>query len=91
MDIYTIKNLYPNQDVLVFFEEGTPRHEIKSKGAGPMHFIDQETGEDVFAHQIDHPGQPETKMVERTEREVIQPKVELWMRETFALVDKEMR
>lgn len=91
MDIYTIRNLYPNQDVLVFFEEGTPRHEIRSKGTTPMHWIDVETGEDVYAHQIDHPGQPATRMVERTEREVIQPRVELWMRETFALVDKEMR
>lgn len=91
MDIYTIKNLYPNQDVLIFFEEGTPRHEIRSKGAGPLHWIDEETGEDVFAYSVSHPGQPATRMVERAEREVIQPRVELWIRETLALTDKEMR
>ena len=91
MDLYTIKNLYPNQDVLIFFEEGTKRHEIRPKGAGRLHWTDEDTGEDVFAKQVDHPGTPATKMVERTEREVIQPRVELWMRQTFAMVDKETR
>jgi len=91
MDVYTIANLYPNQDVLIFFEEGVRKHEIRAKGEGPLHWVDSDTGEDVFAYHVDHPGIPETRMVERTEREVINPRVELWMTQTLKMVDEVVR
>lgn len=91
MDVYTIRNLYPNQDVIIFFEEGTPRHEIKPRRRRFLHWIDEETGEDVFARSVDHPGMAATKMVERTVEQVINPRVELWMRQTLAMVGQETR
>jgi len=91
MDVYTIRNLYPNQDVLIFFEEGTPRHDIPSGGKTLMHWVDEETKEDVFARQVDHPGMAATKMVERTVEQVINPRVELWIRQTLAMVGQETR
>jgi len=91
MDIYTIKNLYPNQDVILYFEEGTKPHEIVPKRKRILFWEDPESGEDMFAKIVHHPGTVATKMIERTEREVIDPKTDLWVSQTLAMIDRETR
>ena len=91
MDIYTISNLYPNQDIILFFEEGTKRHVIDAKPGKILHWIDSKTKEDVFAKHVDHPGMKATRMLERTEKEIINPRIKLWMEQTLAMVDRETR
>jgi len=91
MDVYTIRNLYPRQEVIVYFEEGTRGHDIKPVRRQSLHWYDEDSGADVFSKGVYNPGMAATRMVERAERDVIKPRVELWMRETLALVDKEMR
>ena len=89
-DLYTIHNLYPNQDVVIFFEEGTAQHTFGPKTKKFLKFQDPDTGEDVFTKMVDNPGMPATKMMEKTEQ-VLYPRVELWQRETFAMTDREMK
>lgn len=94
MDVYTISNLYPDQEVIVFFEEGTKHHKIP-KSPMPegkfLYWIDEESGEKVFSKQVDHPGMEATRMVERTENQIIKPRVADWMKQTLAMTDQEMR
>lgn len=94
MDVYTISNLYPNQEIIVFFEHGTPHHKIP-KSPMPegkfLHWIDEETGEKIFTKQVDHPGMEASHMVERAEQQVIKPRIADWMKRTLAMTDQEMR
>lgn len=90
-DIYTIYNLYPNQDVIVFFEEGVGKHEIRPKTKKALYWIDVETGEEVFSQSVHHPGFEGTRALERTEREVVTPRMEFWAKGTFRMIDKVMR
>jgi|GEM_PF-5275398 len=89
-DVYTIYNLYPNQDVIIFFEEGVGKHEIRPKTKKYLYWIDAETGEEVFSKLVHHPGFEGTHAMERAEREIITPRMELWA-ETFKMIDREMR
>jgi len=91
MDIYTIENLYPNQDVIVIFEKGARRHEIRPRTKSWMRWESTDTGEEIFAKHVDHPGVKGSFSIERTEKEIINPRVEIWMRETLAMVDKVVR
>lgn len=90
MDIYTIRNLYPNQDVIVIFEEGAMVHQILPKKKRVLYWEDAKTGQEIFARSVHHPGVPASHMLERT-RQVIEPRIDLWMRATFAMTDAEMR
>lgn len=63
---FVIKNIYPNQDVLMYMEEGTPPHVITpSKPGGFLHFFMQ--GNEIFTKMVKHPGTKAYKMVEKTE------------------------
>ena len=90
-DLYTIFNLYPNEDVIVFFEGGTKQHSFGPKTKKFLKFQDPETGEDVFTKRVDNPGMEGTHMLERARKEVIYPKMALWRRLTLAMVAREMR
>lgn len=91
-DVYTIYNLYPNQDVIIFFEKGVKKHDIPPKNKEFLYWVDEETGEDVYTKKVvAHPGFPGTHAMERAEREIITPRMELWAIETFKMIDREMR
>ena len=89
-DIYTIRNLYPNQDVIVIFEEGAMVHTIVPKKKKILYWEDPESGEGIYAMNVHHPGVPASHMMEKTRR-ALDPKIDLWMRGTFAMVDTVVR
>lgn len=43
---------------LALFEFGARPHPIEGD---PLHWVDEETGEDVFVQHVDHPGLPEAR------------------------------
>ena len=90
MDIFTIHNLYPKQEVIVIFERGAEAHEIRPKRKKFMHWVDDDTGEDIFARMVHHPGVRASWMMKRTE-EIIHRKADDWERETMKLADEVLR
>jgi len=89
MQIYTIRNLYPEQEVVLFFEKGTTAHQIVPNRSKVLVF-ETSQGEKVFTKEAYHPGTRATKMVERTE-EIIRPRIDIWKRQTLALADRELK
>jgi len=89
-DIYTIRNLYPNQDVIMIFEEGAMVHQIFPKKKKVLYWEDPDSGEAIYAKSVHHPGVPASHMVEKTRR-ALDPKIDLWMTATFAMVDSVTR
>jgi len=89
-DIYTIRNLYPNQDVIIIFEEGAMVHQILPKKKQVLFWEDPDSGEAIYARNVHHPGVPASHMMEKT-RQGLDPRIELWQRATFAMVDTVMR
>jgi len=85
-DIYTIRNLYPNQDVIIIFEEGAMVHQILPKKKQVLYWKDPESGEEIYARNVHHPGVPASHMMEKT-RQSLDPRIELWQRATFAMMD----
>jgi len=90
MDVFMIHNLYPNQEVIVIFERGAEQHEIRPKRKKVLHWVDDESGQDVFTRHVHHPGVRASWMMKRTE-EIIQPRVQQWEKETMRLADEVMR
>lgn len=77
---YIIQNLYPDQDVLIYIEEGTPPHIIKPRKAGGfLHFF-IESGE-IFTRQVFHPGTPAYEMMASVEAELLSKVA--WLTERF--------
>lgn len=87
VESYIIENMYKDQQILVFFEEGTTPHVIKAKGKKPLHWIDEDTGEDVFARIVHHPGTPAYQMIFHAEKET-NIKWNYYIRKTFSMVDR---
>jgi len=85
-DIYTIRNLYPKQDVVAIFEDGAMVHNIVPRKKKILYWEDPESGEGIYAMNVHHPGVPASHMMEKT-RKALDPRIELWMRATFAMVD----
>ena len=77
---FVIENLYPNEDVLMYMEEGTGPHVIKpQKPGGYLHFF---IGSDeIFTRSVFHPGTPAYKMVGSVEAE-LRSKVD-WLTKRF--------
>jgi len=84
---YIIENMYPNQDVLVFMEEGTPPHIIRAKPGGVLAWTDEDTGQAMFARFVHHPGTPAYRMVAQTEKEV-NIKTDFYIQQTLKQVDR---
>jgi len=84
---FIIKNMYPNQDVILFMEEGTKPHVIRAKPGGVLAWKDEDTGQDMFARIVHHPGTPAFHMVAQTEKEV-NIKIDYYIRQTFKMTDK---
>lgn len=79
-EMFVIKNLYPDQDVLIYMEEGTPPHIITpQKSGGFLHFLIQ--GDEIFTRLVRHPGTPAYKMVGSVEAE-LRSKVD-WLTKRF--------
>jgi len=89
-DIYTIRNLYPNQDVIHIFEEGAMAHQILPNKKRVLHWEDPDSGESIYATNVHHPGVPASHMMEKTVN-ALNPKIELWQTATFAMVDSVTR
>ncbi len=88
VESYIIKNTYPNQNVILWMEEGTPPHEIRpKKPGGVLHWIDDDTGQDMFAKLVRHPGTPAYRMVAQTEKEV-NIKIDYYIQQTFTQLDR---
>lgn len=90
IETYIIQNLYPNQDILIFFEEGTKPHIIRPVKAKFLHFFIEETGEEVFTKLVRHPGTKKYAMVESVEAELT-VKVDAYIQGTFKEVDRLMK
>ena len=89
MDVFTIYNLYPQQDVVMFFEKGTPPHEIRPSKKKVLYWV-EETGEEIFTKHVHVQGMKATRMVERTEK-ILDSKIAFWITKTLQMVDKEIR
>jgi len=88
IESYIIKNIYPNQDVILWMEEGTPPHIIRpKKPGGILRWIDEDTGQEMFARLVHHPGTPAYRMVYHAEREM-NIRIDYYIAQTFALCDK---
>lgn len=83
---YLIKNIYKNQDVIMFMEEGTPQHEIRPRHKKALRFIDEDTKEVVFTKLVRHPGTPAFHMVAQTQKEVGYL-LDWYIKQTFKMVD----
>lgn len=67
---FVIKNLYPDQNILWYMEEGTEPHIITpSKPGGFLHFVLK--GNDIFTRLVKHPGTPAHQMVGKVEMELV--------------------
>lgn len=86
-EVFIIQNTYEPNMVILFFEEGTRPHTIKSKGTWPLRF--QWLGKTVYAHKVSHPGTHAYKMIEQTEH-YIKPKMDWWERQQYNLLGKIM-
>ena len=85
---FVIANIYANQDVLVFMEEGTKPHQIKSKGTWPLHFF-LDSGEEIYCRLVHHPGTVAYHMIQQTES-AAQIKIEQYIHDTRVMIDKMM-
>jgi len=82
---YVINNLYPQGEVLWWMEEGTRPHIIKAKPGGWLRWEDEDTGEEVFAKIVRHPGTKAHHMV-RKAKEIAEPLIEEYIEKTFEQV-----
>jgi len=87
-EVFIIQNTYEPNKVILFFEEGTVPHEIKSRGTYPLHFW--WLGKEIYAYRVSHPGTPAYRMIDKT-GEYIKPKMDWWERQQVNLVNKIMR
>jgi hypothetical protein len=82
---FIISNLYPKQEVLWFMEEGTRPHVIKPKGPWLLHWENEDTGEEIYAKQVRHPGTRPYHMI-REARNIAEPLIREYIDKTFAQV-----
>lgn len=90
VETYLIKNIYPDQDIIVFFEEGTRPHIIVPRNKKVLRWESAETGEEIFARRVRHPGTVAHHMFAQAEEE-IQPKIDYLVMATYKMKDKIMR
>jgi hypothetical protein len=86
---FIIRNLYKDQRVLLWFEEGTKPHEIRPRYGNVLHFF-LEDGTEIFTKLVYHPGSPAYGMVAQTERE-LNIRLDRYMEETMNMVDSLMQ
>jgi len=79
---YIISNLYPQQEVLWWMEEGTRPHVIRPLGPWMLRWTDEDTGEEIFAKQVKHPGTKPHHMI-REARNFAEPLIQDYIDMTF--------
>lgn len=87
IETYIIKNLYPKKDIILFFEEGTRPHIIRPIRAKSLRWVDEMTGEEVFAQMVRHPGTPAYEMIAKTEKLML-PQIDGYVAATLKDLDK---
>lgn len=84
---FIIHNLYPDPQVILWFEEGTQAHVIPIGEAGFLHFFTYE-GDEVYTKKpVHHPGTPAWKMAEQG-RVMAEILLSQYIRDTYAMVDR---
>ena len=83
---FIIRNLYPNQDVIVFFEEGTKPHEIRPVRKKCLRFT-IETGEEIHTKVVYHPGTRGYWMLAETE-DYMKPKMDWYAKQVFKMAQQ---
>lgn len=83
---FIISNLYPDQDILLYLEEGTKAHEIVPRYKKVLRF-EVDSGRVVFAKKVYHPGTRPYKMVEQGQ-EKVDNLVDSYINLTFKMIDQ---
>jgi hypothetical protein len=84
---FIIHNLYPDPQVILWFEEGTRAHTIPIGKAGFLHFFTDE-GEEVYTKRpVQHPGTVAWLMAEKGRRRG-EELLGRYIEETFAMVER---
>jgi len=86
---FIIKNLYPDQQIIIWFEEGTKAHDIYPKNSPWLHFNLRGTDKWIRTDHVSHPGTVAHEMIGKSEREM-QPVIDSYVRKTFAQAQKIM-
>jgi len=84
---YIIKNTYPIQDVILFFEEGTNPHVIRPVKASILRWVDEDSGDIIFARSVMHPGTIQHAMLAQTEK-LVQPEFDKYIQKCFQMTDR---
>ncbi len=90
IESYIIENTYFNQNVILWMEEGTKPHKIEAKPGNVLSWIDDDTGQRLFAKIVHHPGTPAFRMVYHAEREM-NIRINYYIEQTFKQVDRMTR
>jgi len=85
---FIIHNLYPEQKIIVFFEEGTKAHDIYPKNRPWLHFKTR-NGRWIRTGHVSHPGTVAHKMIANTEDE-LSPLVDFYVQSTFEMAQRIM-
>jgi hypothetical protein len=86
---FLIRNLYPDQQVIMWFEEGTDPHDITPKEGSILHFKIRGKGNWVKTDLVKHPGTEAHKMIEGAEQDMA-PAMKQYVTQTFALAQRIM-
>ena len=84
---FIIHNLYPDPQVVVWFEEGTQAHIIPIGEAGFLHFFTYEGAEVYTKKPVHHPGTPAWKMAEQG-RVMAEILLNQYVHDTYSMVDR---
>jgi len=82
---YMIHNLYKDQDILLYLEEGTDEHTILPRVKKCLRWFDG--GQEFHAKSVHHPGTRPYKMVERVGK-YLDKMLYVYINATFKMVDK---
>ena len=83
---FIIKNLYPKQEVIIFFEEGTKAHMIFPVNKRCLRFF-VDGGTEVHSKRVSHPGTKAYGMLQKAEQWA-QPRMEWYQKEVFKFAEK---
>ncbi len=79
---FIIQNIYPKQEIILFFEEGTKPHTIRAKNAPYLIFFWETQNRWVKVKSVKHPGTPAYRMLAKTD-EKLMPKIDMYIKGTI--------
>ena len=82
---FVVKNLYKNQDVILFMEVGTVPHNIVPVNCKVLRFFIG--GREIHTKRVWHPGTVPHRMVYQAEQ-YVRPKMDWYTKQVFAQADK---